>query len=157
MIILTFGFFFLIQPLSSCLKLNQRFFMSKLLKKIYRYFRIASNMNLPVNSPLGGPKKVFLGVKRKYDVITSWRHNVFPIHLCIPHICCEFGHNRARNMVTVVSIRHFWTTKTHLRRRHNVATFYFIGNYAPIYPPCLAWVWRQLDSRHAHSRPKSRF
>ena len=46
---------------------------------------------------------------------------------CIPHVWCEFGHNRARNMVTVLVVynRHFWMKKRNYdvitSRRHNFA------------------------------------
>ena len=71
---------------------------------------------LPVNSPLGGPKKSVLGVKRNYDVITSRRFFwVESVVLCLLYAWCEFGDNRTRNMVTAVlksqflsKFRHFF-------------------------------------------------
>ena len=62
---------------------------------------------LPVNSPLGGPKKS-LGLKPHYDVITSRRYFwVETMALCILYDRCELGGNRARNANTVVRYRVF--------------------------------------------------
>ena len=90
-----------------------------------------------------------------HDVITSRRSfGVESMALCLRHVWCEFGSNRARNTDTVALNRNYDVITSW---RHIIATFYSGGIYGLISPSCLVWVWRQSDPKRGHSTPNRIF